>query len=334
MQDNLSFPLICPNWNVDEEILLLEGIEMYGFGNWTEVIEYVGTKSKSQCIDHCNAIYMNSPCFPLPDLYHVMGKSREELLAMVKRNGQVKKEIGSHIDSSSGDTFLCADKNTSNIAQSKDGIKGEGIMFQDITTLLLDPKAFKDIVDLFVERYKGKNISVAGKKNVFLFQKVALYKCNMAGKPAVVTCVVNSMTDNLRPTRAKATDVANAVLDDIEQFPWKEIEFLDISSNVILGDLPIPPLTTIEVLISNNSLSGDISSLIWNEGLLGFPLSRDCSKNEPPQPSHSNLLDKDGSKSIIAFGWKCRLSNVLPMVKVAELFMSSSMILVSNFPTQ
>lgn len=40
-----------------------------------------------------------------------------------------------------------------------------GIMFQDITTLLLDPKAFKDTIDLFVERYKGKNISVvAGKK--------------------------------------------------------------------------------------------------------------------------------------------------------------------------
>ncbi|KAK4748548.1 hypothetical protein SAY87_015134 [Trapa incisa] len=35
-----------------------------------------------------------------------------------------------------------------------------GIMFQDITTLLLDPQTFKDTVDLFVERYKGKNISV------------------------------------------------------------------------------------------------------------------------------------------------------------------------------
>ncbi|KAA0054848.1 pyruvate kinase 2, cytosolic-like [Cucumis melo var. makuwa] len=48
---------------------------------------------------------------------------------------------------------------------------------------------------------------------VFLFQKTALYRCNMAGKPAVLTRVVNSMTNNLRPTRAVATDVANAVLD-------------------------------------------------------------------------------------------------------------------------
>ncbi|WCJ35540.1 Adenine phosphoribosyltransferase 1 [Euphorbia peplus] len=35
-----------------------------------------------------------------------------------------------------------------------------GIMFQDITTLLLDTKAFKDTIDLFVERYKDMNISV------------------------------------------------------------------------------------------------------------------------------------------------------------------------------
>ncbi|KAE8732051.1 Transcriptional adapter ADA2 [Hibiscus syriacus] len=98
---------------------------MYGFGNWAEVAEHVGTKSKSQCIDHYNSIYMNSPCFPLPVLSHVMGKSIEELLAMAKGNGQIKKEIGSHIDSSSGsNTFPGAGKKT-NMVQNKEGIKVE-----------------------------------------------------------------------------------------------------------------------------------------------------------------------------------------------------------------
>ncbi|KAM1693056.1 hypothetical protein EV1_031974 [Malus domestica] len=47
-----------------------------------------------------------------------------------------------------------------------------GIMFQDITTLLLDPKAFKDTIDLFVERYKGKNISVVADRFSFCPSKI------------------------------------------------------------------------------------------------------------------------------------------------------------------
>ncbi|XP_020241839.1 adenine phosphoribosyltransferase 5-like isoform X1 [Asparagus officinalis] len=39
----------------------------------------------------------------------------------------------------------------------------QGIMFNDITTLLLHPKAFKDAVEIFVDRYKDMGISaVAG----------------------------------------------------------------------------------------------------------------------------------------------------------------------------
>ncbi|KAG4945997.1 hypothetical protein JHK82_042049 [Glycine max] len=93
VMDNLSFPLICPDWNADDEILLLEGIEMYGLGNWTEVAEHVGTKNKESCIEHYRNVYLNSPFFPVPDMSHVVGKNRKELLAMAKGQGEDKKGI-------------------------------------------------------------------------------------------------------------------------------------------------------------------------------------------------------------------------------------------------
>ncbi|KAI4383205.1 hypothetical protein MLD38_009072 [Melastoma candidum] len=96
VMDNLSFPFLCLDWNADEEMLLLEGIEMYGFGNWMEVADHVGSKTKSECIQHYNELYLNSPLFPLPDLSHVMGKKREELLAMARDcTDEVKEECSS-----------------------------------------------------------------------------------------------------------------------------------------------------------------------------------------------------------------------------------------------
>ncbi|KAI9117806.1 hypothetical protein K1719_011221 [Acacia pycnantha] len=52
-----------------------------------------------------------------------------------------------------------------------------GIMFQDITTLLLDTKAFKDTIDLFVERYRDKNISVVAGTFLERFSNKDNYGC-------------------------------------------------------------------------------------------------------------------------------------------------------------
>ncbi|KFK26544.1 hypothetical protein AALP_AA8G262500 [Arabis alpina] len=89
---NLTFPLICPDWSADDEMLLLEGLEIYGLGNWAEVAEHVGTKTKEQCLDHYRNIYLNSPFFPLPDMSHVAGKNRKELQAMAKGRTEEKKD--------------------------------------------------------------------------------------------------------------------------------------------------------------------------------------------------------------------------------------------------
>ncbi|TYH74978.1 hypothetical protein ES332_D05G441400v1 [Gossypium tomentosum] len=93
------------------------------------------------------------------------------------------------------------------------------------------------------------------------------------------------------------------------------LEWLDLSSNRLSGTIPkrladLPFLSSFNV--SDNQLHGQIpqgkqfntfgnDSYEGNKGLCGFPVSKGCNIIEPAPP---NVLEKDGSKSNITFGWK------------------------------
>jgi len=93
-------------------------------------------------------------------------------------------------------------------------------------------------------------------EDVPLWQKQIIRKCNKAAKPVIVaTQMMESMIENMRPTRAETNDVANAVIDGADA--------LMLSGETSVGKYPVEVVASMQKIIR----SMEMEESIYNRNL-------------------------------------------------------------------
>lgn len=183
--------------------------------------EIVCTVSNSATLGENKSVHLPGAVFNLPT---VSEKDRQDIMFALSK----------------GVTVLCAPiRSPSNIYQIKDVMRDAG---KDVRILAkIESTEGIDNFDLILRNSDGIVISRGDlgvelpMELVFKAQKMMISKCTAASKPVIVsTQMLESMMVNPRPTRAEATDVANAVLDGAE--------CVMLSGETSIGDYPLEAL--------------------------------------------------------------------------------------------
>lgn len=93
-------------------------------------------------------------------------------------------------------------------------------------------------------------------EDVPIYQKQMIYKCRNVGKPVIVaTQMLESMRENLRPTRAEVSDVANAIMDGTDA--------VMLSAETSTGKFPVEAVRTI------NKIALRVENILKPQKVLG-----------------------------------------------------------------
>ena len=146
-------------------------------------------------------------------------------------------------------------------------------------------------------------------ERVPLVQKMIIQKCNVEGKPVITaTQMLVRMVDNPRPTRAEATDVANAVLDGTDA--------VMLSEETAIGKFPIEAVMMMDRIVRSAETALDVQK---------FEHQREFgSTHDSISRSSYHIAKEIGAAAIITPTWSGSTANLVSRFRPKQLIIAAT----------
>lgn len=148
-------------------------------------------------------------------------------------------------------------------------------------------------------------------EEVPLVQKMIIEKCNQAGKPVITaTQMLESMVSNPRPTRAEASDIANAILDGTD--------VIMLSGETASGKYPVEAVETMSRIAIRTEAALAYSDLLMSKGFMMQASTTDAISHATVQVAHE--LGANAIVTVTESGYTARMvSKFRPKATIAAV---------------